>query len=290
VSQIAVLLDHYSLAYLAQGNALSKPLLTDQFGALAALGAPYDVWLLDDLIGGRMPEYSLYIVLNAFALDAKARQAVRKVVARDDKTVLWVFAPGAIDRTFSGSAALDLTGLSIGFVTHEAPVRVRILDPSHPLVDGLPKGMAYGTTASTGPIFYALPNRGDIIGMVGVPARPNADARDWPGLLFAEMEDWTSIYSAAPNVPVDILRGIARHAAVHFYTDPGDVVLANASMLAVHARQGGDKGIRLRWPADVWDILTGEKLGTDVHELALAMAAGETRLLYTGDTDRFEPR
>ena len=287
VSEVAVVVDHYSLAYMAHGNTLSRPLLTDQLTAIAQLGAPYDVWLLDDLIAGNMPDYSLYVVLNAFLLDADARSAVRRVVARDDKTVLWIFAPGAIDETLSGSAALDLTGLPIGFITREAPVRVTITDASHPLIDGVKKGLSYGTDGPSGPLFFVMPTRGDILGAVTMKLKDSEEARQWPGLVSGEFEHWTSIYSAAPNVPLPILSGIARHAGIHLYSEPGDIVRAGASTVTLHALSSGEKRVRLKRQATVIDAATGDNLAETASELTLPMQAGERRVLYIGESGRF---
>ncbi|MBM3497683.1 MAG: hypothetical protein FJX74_03330, partial [Armatimonadetes bacterium] len=125
VAEIALILDHFSLAYLAEGKALSQPLLAGQWDSLGRLGAPCDAWLLDDLIAGRVPDYKLYLFPNAFYLDQEAREAVRKHVARDGKTAVWVYAPGAMEETLSGPTALELTDLALGFVAREAPLRVR---------------------------------------------------------------------------------------------------------------------------------------------------------------------
>ncbi len=288
VADIAVIIDHYSLSYLADGSALSKPLLHDQFKALSEIGAPYDVWMLDDLIAGRVPQYALYVMVNGFYFDTPAREAVLKHVARDDSTVLWIFAPGAIEATLSGSAALKLTGQPIGFVTREAPLRVRVTDHSHPLIDGVPKGLEYGTTEKAGPVFYSLPNRVGILGAIAVPVLADKKPAEWPGLTVREFDYWTSVYSAAPNVPAEILRGIARHAAAHLFADAGDTIHANASAIPVTANTSGEKSIRLRAAADVRDAMTGETLAEAAETITLSMRAGETRVLYVGDPGRFE--
>jgi hypothetical protein len=289
VSQIALVVDHYSLAYMAQGNALSLPLLARQQAELAEVGAPYDVWLLDDLIAGRMPDYKLYVFVNAFFLDARAREVVRNHVGRNGKTALWIFAPGAMDRSMSGRTALELTGLSVAFVPKTALLRVKIVDAAHPVVDGVPKNLEYGTTEEAGPVFFALPNRGDMLGTIRVPSLGDGEAREWAGLIAREFDGWTSIYSAAPHVPAVLLRAIARSAGVHLYVDPGGAVYANASVVAVHALTAGDKRIRLPHATDVRDALSGEPIASDAQEMTVAMRQGETRIFYVGDPERFRP-
>jgi hypothetical protein len=278
-AEIALLVDHFSAAFLAEGNALSSPLLAGQCASLAEVGAPCDVWLLDDLIAGRLPEYKLYVVANAFNLDESARESLREQLARDGKTVLWIYAPGAMDETLSGRTAMELTDLAIGFVAKTAPLWVKVVDSTNPLIEGVPKGFEYGTTDPAGPVFFALPTRGEVLGTIQVPSLlEKGEPREWAGLIASEGEDWTTVFSAAPNVPAELLRPIARHAGVHVYVDTGDEVWANASTLALHALSGGGKRIRLPQALDVRDVVSGERLATNSTEFRVTMREGETRL------------
>ncbi|MGQ9732120.1 MAG: hypothetical protein ACUVX8_12705, partial [Candidatus Zipacnadales bacterium] len=216
VAEIALLVDHYSLAYLAEGKALSAPLLTDQCISLAQVGAPFDVWLLDDLLAGRMPKYKLYVMANAFYLDAEARNNLRNLLARDGQMVVWVYAAGALDETLSGRTALDLTDLAISFVPKAGKLRVKIIDAAHPAIDGVPKNFEYGPLSEIGPVFFALPTRGEALGVIEVPSQlAKGQPSRWAGLVLAESENWTTIFSAAPNVPAPILQPLARRAGVH---------------------------------------------------------------------------
>jgi hypothetical protein len=279
VAEIALIVDHFSLAYLAEGNGLSEPLLAGQRASLAQVGAPYDTWLLDDLIAGRVPDYRLYLFPNAFYLDGDAREAVRRQVARDGKTAVWVYAPGALDESISGPTALALTDLAIGFVGKEGPLRVKLADAGHPLLEGAPASLEYGPTTPLGPVFFAMPTHGEVLGTIRVPSLlDKGEPRDWAGLIASDGEAWTTVYSAAPNLPPELLRPLARRAGVHLYLDSGDEVWANASLLAIHAITAGDKRIRLPEPTDVRDAETGAALASDVAEFTIAMAAGETRL------------
>ena len=279
VAEIALIVDHYSLAYLAEGNVLSEPLLAGQCASLAQVGAPYDVWLLDDLIAGRVPDYKLYVMADAFYLDEPARQALREQVARDGKTVLWIYAPGSMDETLSGRTAFELTDLAVGFVSKAAPLRVKVVDSTHPLIEGAPRGFEYGVAEPTGPVFFAMPTRGQVLGTIVVPSLlDKGEPREWAGLIASEGEDWTTIFSAAPNVPPELLRPMARRAGVHLYVDSGDQVWVNGSSLAVHALTAGDKRVRLPQAADVRDAQSGAPIATRATEFAVAMSASETRM------------
>ncbi len=95
--------------------------------------------------------------------------------------------------------------------------------------------------------------------------------------------DWTSVYVAAPNIPAPVLRGIARYAGVHLYSEAGDVLYAIRQLLAVHTLSGGPR--RFRLPArveTVFDLFERRVVagGVDVFEVDLAPRSSS--LYYTG--------
>ncbi len=58
-------------------------------------------------------------------------------------------------------------------------------------------------------------------------------------------KEWTSVYLASPDIPAPVLRGIARHAGVHLYSEDGDVLYATPELLSVHTVSGGKRTFRL---------------------------------------------
>ncbi|MBN1358937.1 MAG: hypothetical protein JW993_00010 [Sedimentisphaerales bacterium] len=102
---------------------------------------------------------------------------------------------------------------------------------------------------------------------------------DKPGLVVKQQDGWTSIYSAAPIVPSALLRGIARQAGVHIYSDADDVVCANRHFLCLYAPQGGTRTVHLPQRATVIDVLTGAVVAEDVSEFRLELPE-HTTVLY----------
>ncbi|HQK95107.1 MAG TPA: hypothetical protein PLD23_16495, partial [Armatimonadota bacterium] len=85
-------------------------------------------------------------------------------------------------------------------------------------------------------------------------------------------------YVGALHCPASVLRPLLRRAGVHLYATSDDVVLADDRFLGLAATSAGAKRIRLRRPATVIDLLSGEVLGANVDGFELTMALGETRL------------
>ena len=66
-----------SLFYEDIRNLYSLPGIWHQrHQGLARFGAPYDIYLMQDLVDGKLPPYKLYVFLNAFHLDAARRAAL----------------------------------------------------------------------------------------------------------------------------------------------------------------------------------------------------------------------
>ena len=272
-AQIAVVVDDMSAAHTLCSSPLGQGLFSDQFEELAHVGAPYDVWMLDDLLEGRAPEYKLYVFLDAFVLGGQERQKLTALLARDGKTALWIYAPGAVDEMISPSTMRELTGIALTMVTTPEPLRVTLAG-SHPAYAPNVTGpLTYGIATSVAPAFTCLDPRAEVLGRL-----PGGRA----GLVARKFNNWTSIFSAAPGVPALLLRDIARSAGVHIYSDSDDALYANRSLIGLYARTAGAKRITLPQATDVYDLVHGKVLARHVTEFTADLPAGQTLLVYTG--------
>ena len=83
-----------------------------------------------------------------------------------------------------------------------------------------------------------------------------------PGLVRSGAGRNLVLYCAAPFLPREVLRNVAREAGVHQYSrDPGDIVRADSQYLVIHTREGGDRRLRLPAPVTLRDALTGQEVG-----------------------------
>jgi hypothetical protein len=60
---------------------------------LAQIGAPYDVYSFSDCMLNEVRKYKLYIFLNAYDIPEKTAEYIHKELAKEGKTVLWLYAP-----------------------------------------------------------------------------------------------------------------------------------------------------------------------------------------------------
>jgi hypothetical protein len=108
-----------------------------------------------------------------------------------------------------------------------------------------------------------------------------------PGFVIKEMSDWTSIWLAAPHLPAPVLRGIARHAGVHLYSDAGDVLHATPELLSVHTTGGGPRTFTLPGQVEaVYDLFECKEIARNVSAFNVTLPKASSLLFYTGSRDK----
>ena len=86
-----------------------------QASAFGHIGAPYDVWLLNDLGTPGFPEYKMYVFLNALAPTPEQRKAI-EALKRDGKMLVFLYNSGYIDgKSASVDNVTKLTGIKCFF-------------------------------------------------------------------------------------------------------------------------------------------------------------------------------
>ncbi len=278
-ADIAVLLDDESFFYETDRMNLDIPLVYQQrLWGLPRIGAPFDAFLLQDLIEGRLRPYKLYIFLNSFRLDKTRREALKRKLCKDGLVALWIYAPGYLDEGPSLEHMEELTGFKFGMGEQPWGPLLHIVDFAHPITAGLPQDLFWGTNNKLSPIVYLQDPDARVLGQV-VFSEGNCK----PGMGVKTFPGWTSIYVAAPNLPAPVLRGMARFSGVHLYNQEGDVLYATRELLAVHTVSGGDRTFSLpREVEEVYDLFERKSIARDTTEFQVKLQPISTALFYTG--------
>jgi hypothetical protein len=286
-SEVVVLLDDESFFYETCRYNLDIPLIFQQrLWGLPRMGAPFDVALLDDLLTGTLAPYKLYVFLNPFRLDGRRRAALATELKRGGRTALWIYAPGYIKDAPGLENMEELTGFRFGAGEQPWGPLVHLTDFGHPITKGLGEDLAWGTNNKLGPIFHLDDPQARVLGEV-VYSQGNCR----PGFAVKEFPAWRSVYSAAPNLPASVLRGIALWAGVHIYSDAGDVLYANRSLLGIHTLSGGKRLVKLPRRAEaVIDMFTGRTLARDTAEIDIVLEPRSTELFSIGGAAGAGPR
>jgi hypothetical protein len=192
-----------------------------------------------------------------------------------------------------------LTGIQIGENDTAGELHVDIVNTNSPYLRGM-KNTAYGTDVDVqdiiryydhqiylkdprdpglrrdlpgfriNPRFYSTDSGATVLGQLA--------GLEKPGLVVKKQDGWTSIYSSAPILPSDLLRGIAREAGCHIYSDANDVVYAGGEYLGIYAPGGGARMIELPQAARVTDLLRNTVTVKDGKEFRLDLPATASAL------------
>ena len=305
-SQTAVFIDDESYYYESIQNNLDLPLIWRQrVASLNRFGAPHDIYLLDDLIEGNIPDYKLYIFLNPFHLNNKRREALKSVIRRDGKTSLWLYAPGLLNSdsqqptlqkvenppSYHIDQMFDLTGIRFGQGDGPWGPMMHITNFQHPITQGLPQDWFWGSTNPIGPLFHLEDTEATTLGQVVYSlgrCKPGFGVKMFnSGDLSAS---WNSVYLASPDIPAPVLRGIARFAGVHLYNEDGDVLYATPDLLSVHTVSGGERIFKLPKKVEVvYDLFNQRIVGQQVSEFREALPPASTALYFTGRMTAIKP-
>jgi hypothetical protein len=278
-AEIAVLVDDESFLYETDRISLDVPLIFEQrLWGLARIGAPFDTYLLQDFIEGRLRPYKLYLFLNSFQLDKARREALNRELRKDGRVAVWIYAPGYLEEGPSLEHMQELTGFKFGLNEHPWGPLMHIVDFTHPITAGLPQDLSWGTNNKLSPIFFVEDPDARVLGQV-VFSQGNCK----PGMGVKAFPGWTSIYVAAPNLPAPVLRGMARFAGVHLYSQEGDVLYATRELLAVHTVSGGDRTFSLpREVEEVYDLFERRSIARNTNQFQARLLPVTTALFYTG--------
>jgi hypothetical protein len=302
-AEVAVILDEASFTYCGDGEPIFNAWLTAQKQwELGFMGMPWEPHLLSDMDNPKLPDFKLYIFLNTVKVSPRQRAAIHARLQRNKATAVWVYATGYIDTRCDVANMSALTGIRLAEDASAGELHVDVTNRDHPITRGLRAGLAYGTDERVkeiiryydhqiylkdprdpglnrdlpgfrvSPRFYAQDPQATILGTLGAGLNK-------PGLVVKQVSGWRSVFSGAPILPSSLLRGIAREAGVHVYSDADDVVTANRNFLCLYAPKGGKRTVRLPQRATVVDLIDGRTIARNVTEFELAMAANTSVLL-----------
>lgn len=289
-AEVAVITSEDGVLVSRTGPELTAPFITHPVVKdLLRFGTPVDFYRLDDV--ARMPDYRLYVFLNSFYVTTSVRQAWHAKLAHNKATALWVHAAGyGSEKGLSVESMRELTGIAFRRHAIRAIPEVRITNADDPITRPPQGAGRYGSSLATGPLFSALPDASmRTLGLLrttfSADPSPEVEA-EGPGLVVAPQAGWTSIWSAAPQLPPWLLRRIARQAGVHVYVDSDDWVAADGRVLAVHAGASGHRRIALPKARAIYDLQKRQVVARHTAVLECDLAYGETAVFLLADRAR----
>ncbi len=252
------------------------------------LGAPFDVYMVDDLKNPKFPrkQYKLIVMMNTFHFSEEERKTV-DALKRNERTILWFYAPNYVDwdkGLVTGNIS-DITGIKVKKLPGKERMKATLNNTRHQLATGLKTGHIFESLGFSYPASAKLhpAEFGPRLRIVDDKATVIAGFSDGKGAVAArDFKNWKSVYSVVPRLDAAFLRNVCKWAGVHVYTDQDIVFDANRNFIVLHNGYDGAKTINLRLPrkTDVFDAVTMKKLGEDIDSLQLSIEEAATRILY----------
>ncbi len=264
VAEIAVLCDEESMHYV---NAFHK-----QFHAynrearerLAHIGAPIDFYLMSDIANAKMPDYKVYVFLNAFYITPAQRKIIHEKLARNKAVAVWCYGAGYLSPTGNNVKTMELlTGFKFDKVGKMTKQHLALKNSGNPIIKDMKKSEEEFFFA---PGFSVKPDSG--VTILGSFGKHNV-------LAAKECSFGTSVYTLMPPAP-ELLRSICRMKNIHLYNEENDVIRANNSVVMIHASTGGKKVINLPWNTPAKEVVSGKIY--PAGKVALNMKAGHTAI------------
>jgi len=156
---------------------------------------------------------------------------------------------------------------------------------AHPITQAVPQDLFWGTSAPIGPNFHVQDDDAIELGQLVYTL-----GRCKPGFALKELDGWNSVYLSSPDVPAPVLRGIARYAGVHLYSEAGDVLHATPDLLGIHTVAGGQRAFKLpRRVEAVYDLYADKLIAQDTNCFDVTLPPASSALYYTGSREQLQP-
>ncbi len=265
--EIGVFLDEKSLQTITGPGitaCTTAPLIAKGRADLNRIGTPYGQYLLKDLLSSG-EQFKLYIILAAYALNAKERAQLKNGLA--GKAVIWAYAPGYLDidrRVFSPAAVEAVCGFQVREEPPEIAFEVTSTKDGREL--GLPEKFGPGPQTQPGkPVLAVIPKEKDRVLAVYSNGAPAVVLRK--NVLFC----------GTTRIPPELYRMMAEISGCHLYTKDAAAIFAGNGYVGVCASKDGP--VTMNFPASVSSV---REIFSDQHfsssKLTLEMKKGECRL------------
>lgn len=266
---------HFRTGYPVLAEWVTKPLRH----VLPALGAPFDVLVLDDLGRANLPAYKLFVFLDVPCVDPDQRALVHRVLSARRAVAYFHGLPGLNDgKRLDIAHCSALTGMELRLFGGKPQAGVgnrmsaRFTDFDHPLLAGVPPSTTLGGYPVESVAFVA-DQQARVLGTQHVKGRPAVAITTTAG-------GWTSVFSCLAGAPAIFFRNLARLAGAHLFTEIDAVVDACDNLILVHQIGPGPLSLTLHrpWAAAV-DRLTNARWPAVDGRLHLEGPHGASHLL-----------
>lgn len=283
---VVALIDEKSLLHIQKGEPFFRRLTNGLRDTLQRAGVSYGFYLQNDLSAPNFPtDARLYLFLTPYRLTAAQREAIKEKLQGRQRTLVWLYAPGACEErpslpTVMEEAATGTIGITLRQQPWNSEVGSRLTETGHPVTERMP-GRELGARERLNPTFYVDDPAATVLA--------EYHGSNLPSLAVKDLGSWKSVFVGEPGLPLELLRGIARYAGVPLWTDGGDdVVDAGAGWVMIHAARDGQRVLKMPSRRAVYDLIEQRLVAADAVDYRFFLRGGATRLFFTGKIEQME--
>lgn len=269
--EIALIHSDKSVMYIG-GNgasfATSRQLLDGGRAAMSCAGTPFGQYILEDALDGKLSA-KLRVYLLASALTKREREIL--ATASEKSASMWCWTAGLVDlseNAYSLDAVRELTGFD---VSHAGDVPAVAHSTSAGLAAGLPA--KFGVPQKVKPLLSPAARDGDTV------LAKYADGSN--AVVLRTSGRRPQMFVGTTVVPESLYRLMASVSGAHVYTKQPASVYANGAYVSITATTSEAHKIDLGREAEVFDALSGERLGK-ARVFEFDMKKGDVKFLRLG--------
>jgi len=283
-ADVAVFVDEYSFDCINHQNTWNyQNAISEQIRQLNSSGVPYHLYLQSDIGNPNLPQYKLYVFLDAYHVNADELQAIQKLHS-GGKTLCFMHAPGVMNKVLldtpdAASTISKITGIQVA----DNNSQNLLLQPAPKSTFGGADLISYSTSGFTyGHNKTRTPFAAPTFAVTDPQATPIAiyQSDGKTAVAMRDFGDWKSVFYGGIGIDAFFFNALAREANAWIATPPGNAVYGNQHFLTIHALYPGEKKIQLLTPSKVTDLADGKVLSPNTQMLDVEMKLGETRWFY----------
>jgi len=267
--EFAVVVDESSPCYMADTWQLMRNGLSFAREDFYRAGAPFGLYLLSDVLSGKVKLPKLTYFLGCWHLSEADRARLKELT--QGKNVIFGYGTGFLsDEAASAANMEDLMGFK--FKQELGSAGVRFAGGPSPVLAGI-ENEPYG------PVKLELVPRWAVAPGGGIETLATFDTDETAIAFKREADGSFKVYLGTIRCPPQFFRNLLKAAGAHVWLESNDQLNASENFLEVCAHEGGVKALLV--PAGVtglqrWD--TGEVLPAEGGKVEETFAPGETRL------------
>lgn len=285
VSDVAVFLSNDIYSYMVNTGdvyAVYDSLIRLQKYNLSAMGTPFDVYKMQTLVNGKVPEHKVNVILSAYEITDTEKTAIDAYLKKNGQYIVWIYLCGVSDGgAINNENMSELIGFNVETETKNTSLEVKVTGNTG-IAQGL-SGLKYGNVSKRN-IMRPYVTDATSAEQFGTYTDGGSCA-----LAVRHMNGWTSVFSGGVNLPASLLRNIVKAAGAHVYSESNnDIIYANKNYVALHSGVSEEKTIKLNGFYAVYDVFAAKYVSRDTSVIEYYHEADDTKLFRLSEPLSYE--